>query len=194
MQTNSAFTFETGANTAQANNLVLSVMNDGNVYSTRLHCIKALLQGATHGDHSIRQLVKEEAVKQRLQGSKFKPEHISNAADIVQNLTIQEIIEGFKYQWNGEKLIAQCRRWFDKINGNSYFSVWVQIPTAQGFSSFVVPFQYGSGSHWEYETITVLKKIGFFDGNDNRYNREYPIVWDDRGYMKKKDMFNGLYI
>ena len=187
-------TFETGATTPEANNLVLSVMNDGNVYNTRLHCAKALLQGTTHGDHSIKQLVKEEATAQRKLGSKFKPHHITEASDIVQKLTIEEVTEGFKHQWNGDKLIAQCRRWFDRINGNSYFSVWVQIPTAQGYSSFVVPFQYGSSSHWEYETIAVLKKLGFFEETDKRYNREFPVIWDDRGYMKKKDMFNGLYL
>lgn len=187
-------TFETGATTAESNNLVLSVLNNGEIYQTRLQCAKAALRGTTHSVFTFKSLVNAEAQKQRKTGCKFKPQHITEAAKLVQAATIREVLEGMLHNWTGENIVIQGRKWWDKVNGNTYFSTWVQIPqTTGGFASFNIPFQYGYGDQWKHDSLSALKRIGFFAGKDGFY-RDFPILWDDRGYTLKRDMFEGLYI
>lgn len=188
------FTFETGATTAEANNLVLSVLNNGDIYQTRLHCARAALQGSTHKEFTFKSLVQDEATLQRKTGGKFKPQHITEAAKLVQADTIREVLEGMLHNWTGDNLVIQGRKWWDKVNGNTYFSAWVQIPqTTGGFASFNIPMSYGYDDQWKFDSLETLKRIGFFAGKGGFY-RDFPIVWDERGYMLKRDMFSGLYI
>jgi len=188
----SVTTFETGASTHQANNLVLSVMNNGDVYKDRLHCGFALLQGSSH-KISFLDITRNEANKQRLEGSKFTAGHIKEANKIIQALTLEECKESLLSQWNKEHIIVTGRKWFDKVNGNTYFSCYVQVPTASGFKSFNIPFQYGYGEQWQFEAVKVLKTLGFF-ADDSRQRWELPIVFSDQGTMLKRCMFKGIYI
>jgi len=190
--TNTLSIFETGATSHQANNLILSVMNDGEVYKDRLHCGFALLRGSNHRV-SFLEITRSEAAKQRLCGSKFTASHIKEASGIIQALTLEECKESYLNDWNCQSIIVQGRKWFDKVNGNTYFSCWVQVPTEQGFKSFCIPFQYGYGDQWQFESVVVLRKLRFFK-DDNRQRWELPIVFSDSGYMLKRDMFQGLYI
>lgn len=185
--------FETGATTSEANNLILSVLNNGDVYHTRLHCAKAALQGSTHVEFTFKSLVQDEAAKQRKLGAKFKPQHITEASKLIQSDTIREVLEGYLMKWDGQNIGVTGRRWRDKVNGNSYFSCRVSIPHENGWFCFNIPFQYGYGDQWQFETVKVLKSMGFF-ANMERYNREYPINWTDCGYGLKRDMFEGLYL
>ena len=193
--------FESGATNAASNNLVLSVMNDGMVYDERIHAAKRLLQGM-EPIRSFRDIANAEAQKQRQHfGDKFKPQEITEAAKIIQKESITDTMELIrdKYEAEGKPTIAAyCRRWFDKVNGNSYFSV--NLITAG--NAINIPMQYGYGSQWQYEVINLLEKYGFIpkipyyeNGNKNYgYISEYPIHWDDQGYMLKKQMFDGLYL
>jgi len=191
--TNTLGTFETGATSHQANNLILSVINNGEVYKDRLHCGFALLQGATHRI-SFLDVTRSEAAKQRLCGSRFTSSHIKEASGIIQALTLEECKESYLNDWNANKqIIVQGRKWFDKVNGNTYFSCLVQVPTEQGFKSFNIPRQYGYGEQWQFESVVVLRKLGFFK-EDSRQRWELPIIFSDRGFMLKRDMFKGLYI
>jgi len=190
--TNTLITFETGATSYQANNLILSVMNNGEVYKDRLHCGFALLQGSNHRVCFL-DITRNEASKQRLCGSKFTASHIKEASGIIQALTLEECKGSYLNDWNGQSIIVQGRKWFDKVNGNTYFSCWVQVPTEQGFKSFCIPFQYGYGEQWQFESVVVLRKLGFFK-DDNRKRRELPIVFCDHGSQLKRCMFKGLYI
>ena len=45
-----------------------------------------------------------------------------------------------------KSITIECTEWFDKINGNSYFSAKVVIN--QGKEVFYLPFQYGYGNHY----------------------------------------------
>jgi len=191
-------TFETGATTAAANNLVLSVLNDGAIYMCRLHIGFAELQNTSHQDITWRDLCAAEATKQRTIGGKFKAAEISEAAKLVRAATLESCKEIFACEYDSTKqVIATCRRWFDSVNGNSYFSVWVGIPTAAGFRSFVVPFQYGYGSQWQYETVNALVNYGVlqpfpkYDNGNTKYGylSELPIIWRDVGYGLKKHLF-----
>ena len=180
-------TFETGAATSQANDLVLSVLNDSSVYETRKHCGFALLQGANHGDHTFKELASNEAKKQRATfGAKFKPQHISEAAKLIQANTLEHCFESIVSTWNGQTISATCRRWWDAVNGNSYFSVRICIPTDSGYATVGIPFQYGYGSHWEHVTKNTLKIMGFPDSLE--------ISFNDNGWSKKRDAYRGIYI
>lgn len=202
-------TFETGANSVAANNLVLSVLNNGQVYQDRLHCGFAMLQGSSHRI-SFKDIVTDEANKLRKQGYKFKAADISNAVKIVQADTILHCIELIKDNTNGV-ISASCRRWFDKANGNSYFSVRITFPNIDDkgnvvFKWITIPFQYGYGSHWQYEVINLLAKYSFIpplkkyeNGNTaygylSDYERNGIIAWNDEGYGLKRDMYDGIYL
>jgi len=190
--TTSCTPYDTGATSYQANDLILSVMNDGTVYQDRLHCGYALLQGSNHRI-SFLDITRNEADKQRMEGSKFTAGHIKQAQGIIQALTLEECKESYLNDWNGEHIIVTGRKWFDKVNGNTYFSCCVQVPTSSGFKSFNIPFQYGYGEQWQFEAVKVLKTMGFFL-DDSRPRWELPIVFSDQGTMLKRCMFKGVYI
>ena len=63
-------------------------------------------------------------------------------------------------------LFIECREWFDKINGNSYFSarLWVD-----GGQVAILPFQYGYGEQFIYEAQKKLLELGYLpQGGKNR--------------------------
>jgi len=197
--------FETGATNAASNNLVLSVLKDDKVYDERIHAAKRLLQGQDP-IRSFRDIITSEANNQRQHfGDKFKPQEITEAAKIIQKESINNALELIrdKYEAEGKPTIAAyCRRWFDKVNGNSYFSVNLIIAG----NAINIPFQYGYGSQWQYEVIDLLEKYGFIpkipyyeNGNKNYgrmsdYEREGIIHWEDQRYGLKRQMFDGLYL
>lgn len=202
---NQQIKFETGATSAAANNLILSVLNDGKVYNARKHAIRASLVGASSG---IVDFVKAEAAKQRRMGTRFKPAEIAEAAKIVQADTMQHVFECIAGDYDKTKPIrATARRWFDKVNGNSYFSVCIQIPVTTSVYpvQINIPMQYGYGSQWQYETLEALVKIGVlppfetYDNGSKKYGylSEYetnPVIyWADSGYGLKRDLFTGIY-
>lgn len=198
--------FETGATNSATNNLVLSVLNDGQVYHDRLHCGFAILQGANHRI-TFKDIVTDEANKQRREfGSKFKPQEITEAVKLIKKDTIEHCIEIIRDNANG-CIRASCRRWFDKVNGNSYFSVWLTIPQNDSSNRHIaIPFQYGYGSQWQYEVISLLAKYGFIpplkkyeNGNTDYgylsdYERNGIVHWNDEGYGLKRDMYDGIYL
>lgn len=205
--------FETGANSHQANNLILSVLNDGQVYRDRLHCGFAMLQGSNHRV-SIKDLVTDEANKQRKEGCTFPAKSISEAVKLITAETINDCLELIRDEYiNTRSIDCVCRRWFDKSVGNSYFSVNIQIPCKSEnnpnevvYRQVNIPFQYGYSSQWQYEVINLLVKIGILPAlpvyeNGNKdygymsdYERKGVVIWHDNGYMNKRDMFEGLYI
>lgn len=58
-------------------------------------------------------------------------------------------------------LDIQAKEWFDKVNGNSYFSAIVTIDYGLETEKQVyVPFQYGYGNSYITETIHQLQTEG----------------------------------
>jgi len=55
-------------------------------------------------------------------------------------------------------MFIECREWFDKINGNSYFSARIWI---NGGQVAILPFQYGYGDQFIYEAQRKLIELGF---------------------------------
>lgn len=56
------------------------------------------------------------------------------------------------------------KTWFDKVNGNSYFSARVYINNQEVAR---LPFQYGYGDQYLYETVRVLKEKGMIGEDVN---------------------------
>lgn len=53
---------------------------------------------------------------------------------------------------------VQAKEWFDKVNGNSYFSCLITVN--YGLKSelkFTLPFQYGYGSHYQDIAFRTIK-------------------------------------
>ena len=53
------------------------------------------------------------------------------------------------------------REWFDRVNGNSYFSARVFV---DGVEVARIPFQYGYGSAYEYAAAWALQDMGILPG------------------------------
>lgn len=47
------------------------------------------------------------------------------------------------------------RRWFERVNGNTYHSCYVNV---NGEALDQNEFEYGYGSQWEYTGLNLLKK------------------------------------
>ena len=180
-------TFETGATTAGANDLVLTVMNDGAIYRDRCHIGYAMLQGASHRGMTFRGICDDAArgMRQRF-GSRYRPAEITEAGRIVADQTIAHCLETIRDEYSGDAILCAVRRWFDSVNGNSYFSARIEIPTATGWHSIIVPFQYGYGSHWEHVCADTVRRIGI----------ENPAIrYVDSPYGRKRDLHvGGIYI
>ena len=53
-----------------------------------------------------------------------------------------------------------AREWFDKINGNSYFSAEIVLNFGlKDVKTIKLPFQYGYGEQYEYASFEELKKV-----------------------------------
>lgn len=74
----------------------------------------------------------------------------------------------------------QAREWFDKLNGNSYFSAVVTINYGTKTEKTIkVPFQYGYGSHYEHVALEAIKKqfnLKTKDKMPSFYCRENNII------------------
>lgn len=54
---------------------------------------------------------------------------------------------------------VQAKEWFDKVNGNSYFSAEVTVNYGmKNESSFSIPMQYGYGDHYRDQAFKAIKK------------------------------------
>ena len=51
-----------------------------------------------------------------------------------------------------------AKEWFDKINGNSYFSCVITLNYGKEEKTLNLTFQYGYGSQYEHESFTAIKK------------------------------------
>lgn len=57
------------------------------------------------------------------------------------------------------KYTATAKEWFDKVNGNSYFSV--QIKNLENGEIIYIPYQYGYGNHYQDEVKKLLNLNGY---------------------------------
>lgn len=68
---------------------------------------------------------------------------------------------------------VNAKEWFDRVNGNSYFSARVTVNLGmEDERIIVVPFQYGYGSQYEYSAFAALQSNGIIPVQDG-----HPIPW-----------------
>jgi hypothetical protein len=84
------------------------------------------------------------------------------------------------------KFTVEARKWFDKVNGNTYHSVLI-IDNTTG-KSYALPkgvdFTYGYGEHYRQTAMEIMEQNKLIPEKytgSNRYNYErennYPINW-----------------
>jgi len=77
---------------------------------------------------------------------------------------------------------VNAKEWFDRANGNSYFSMTVTINFGmKNEVSFFVPMQYGYENHYRDEAFTELQKRGYIPQQENnisywRYYQDNNII------------------
>ncbi len=60
---------------------------------------------------------------------------------------------------NIKTIDINCKEWFDKANGNSYFAGEVIINAGKKDEQTIkLPFQYGYGDHYRYASFEAVKK------------------------------------
>lgn len=67
----------------------------------------------------------------------------------------------------------RAKEWFDKANGNSYFSARIYIDNEQ---VAILPFQYGYGDHYIDMANAELDKLGLID-NPRHSNGSRTPLW-----------------
>lgn len=89
-----------------------------------------------------------------------------------------------------------AKQWFDKVNGNSYFSAiaTVNFGTPEAIE-IKIPFQYGYGSQYEYTAFKALQDAKIIPTQDtmlhpSRFCQEYGIILRSNieTKCKKKDV------
>ena len=70
---------------------------------------------------------------------------------------------------------VQAKEWFDKVNGNSYFSAEVTINYGKkNEQSFYIPMQYGYGDYYRTAAFEKIKEqLGCFKRVNDSYWRAY---------------------
>jgi hypothetical protein len=58
----------------------------------------------------------------------------------------------------GDNITIIARRWFDRVNGNTYFSA---VGLINGIQVVEIPFEYGYGNHYEYRIFVEMQKAGY---------------------------------
>lgn len=76
-----------------------------------------------------------------------------------------------------QTLDINAKEWFDKVNGNSYFSAEIVLnygqPNAQ---TIVLPFQYGYGDAYIYTALQELQKAGYITATNTADLRDSGII------------------
>lgn len=84
-----------------------------------------------------------------------------------------------------ETIDIQGKEWFDKVNGNSYFSARVTLDFGKPTEKTVlVPFQYGYGSHYQHKAIEQLQKAGYLP-NEGTLSWSY---FDDNNIILRSNL------
>lgn len=68
----------------------------------------------------------------------------------VMEVQLKGLIAGLSFKRKQKSIFITAKEWFDKVNGNSYFSA---IVTIDGDKQIKIPFQYGYGE--QYETVAA---------------------------------------
>jgi hypothetical protein len=86
---------------------------------------------------------------------------------------------------------VNAKHWFDKVNGNSYFSAEVVTNYGQeDAQTFILPFQYGYGDAYIYASLSELNKRGLIGATNTADLRDAGIIlrYHIEKNCKKRDL------
>lgn len=83
---------------------------------------------------------------------------------------------------NMKVLHISGRRWFERVNGNTYHSVNVWI---DGKHVYYNPFEYGYGNHYRQTAKLWLKENGHLPGLEHYQNGASESLWR---YCERNDI------
>lgn len=91
-----------------------------------------------------------------------------------------------------ESVFIEARSWFDKANGNSYYSarVWVN-----GRVVGQLPFSYGYGEQYRYDSLRALKTVGFLKDENGWYvapDGSPVVIYASNSWHLKRDLFGAM--
>lgn len=85
----------------------------------------------------------------------------------------------------GDNITILGRRWFDRINGNTYFS---SVGLINGNEVAEIPFEYGYGNQYVDSMFNLLFKLGYCPDretyNNNRGTEAFWKYCDRKGITK----------
>jgi len=90
------------------------------------------------------------------------------------------------------KYIATIKKWFDKVNGNTYHSA--RILRVRDDKEIKVKWQYGYEEQYKQSCFKEMQEqewiVKFDNYSVNYWQRKnnYPIKWIDKGHGLKRDM------
>jgi hypothetical protein len=95
-----------------------------------------------------------------------------------------------KQETNRPKYLVEGYRWFDKINGNTYHTVFI-TDLDTGETIYKSPYmEYGYGEQYQQTAFDELKKLGFVKDED-RFNHELNrkrFIYRVTDVNRKKDL------
>ena len=81
---------------------------------------------------------------------------------------------------SGDNITIIGRRWFDRINGNTYFSA---VGIINGNEVVKIPFEYGYGDHYSDRIFTEMEKKGYLPDVEHYSNGGSERLWQ---YCERK--------
>lgn len=131
------------------------------------------------------------ALAQMLDVSSSTVTKMKTNVSVIQSLALDALNE----QQRKHNLIElDVREWFDKINGNSYFTAYIYFKG----ETYFIDFTYGYGDHCATVALELLVKKGLISENikvwdlSNKYNVNFRI--NKEVVSRKKDMFDGRLV
>lgn len=103
-----------------------------------------------------------------------------------------ELVKSSMFKKISRSLFVEGREWFDKVNGNSYFSARIFV---DGGQVAILPFQYGYGEQFLYEAQKKLLELGYLpqEGkNASLWSIAQNLGFDfysSKSETNKRDMF-----
>jgi hypothetical protein len=88
----------------------------------------------------------------------------------------------------GDNITIIGRRWFDKINGNTYFSAVGLINNIEVTS---IPFEYGYGDHYQDRVFTEMEKAGYCPDVEHYNNGASERLWQ---YANRKGIIKYCHV
>jgi len=95
---------------------------------------------------------------------------------------------------NIQTIKVSAKEWFDKVNGNSYFSATILINYGLKSCTIIkLPMQYGYGDQYKHEVFDVLQEKNLIPIQKGFYSQYYSdnnitVTHTKKENCKKKDL------